>query len=265
MRDIGNFPFGQPILPVSQADRSKKDVFVLGVYASAVHAKWIDNCGKLRIKAVAVASEPEIFWRGGSAEDIINAIKIPPEAGRLESAGERFNGPSGKSLDEDFLKPLGLSRKDTWLCDLVPHSCINAGQTKALKREYYHDMELLDLPEPKWPPLPKTLADEKRLTEIESEILESSASILITLGDHPLKYFASLYGAYQSLKKYGEIEKDYGKLHEITIAGKLMHLLPLVHPRQADKLGSHSIKWHDLHDGWKKSIAPKLLASFKKA
>lgn len=38
MTTIGTFPFGEPVKAVTQTDRSEKDVFVLGVYASAVHA-----------------------------------------------------------------------------------------------------------------------------------------------------------------------------------------------------------------------------------
>jgi len=263
MSDFGNFPFGQPILPVYQADRSKKDVFVLGVYASAVHAKWIDNKGNLRIKALAVASEPEIFWKGDSAGEIIKAIDIPAGAGRLESAGEKFNGPSGKSLDEDFLSPLGVSRNDAWLCDLVPHSCMNPAQNKALEERYLPYMKDLGLPEPKWPTLPNMLADEKRQSEIEAEIKESSAGILITLGDQPLRWFASRYGAYDRLQKYGDTKGSYGQLHQIRIAGRDMQLLPLVHPRQARKLGSHSATWSALHEYWKESLAPMVLAAHK--
>jgi hypothetical protein len=33
------FPFGQPLRPVVQADRTPKKLFILGVYASAVHAR----------------------------------------------------------------------------------------------------------------------------------------------------------------------------------------------------------------------------------
>ena len=39
------FPFGQPVRRVEQQDRAPKRVFVLGVYASAVHARWIDVDG----------------------------------------------------------------------------------------------------------------------------------------------------------------------------------------------------------------------------
>jgi len=37
---IGIFPFGEKVREVEQKDRSPKQVFILGVYASAVHAKW---------------------------------------------------------------------------------------------------------------------------------------------------------------------------------------------------------------------------------
>jgi len=263
MSGIGTFPFGQPILRVFQGDRSQKDVFILGVYASAVHAKWIDKSGQLRIKAVAVASEPEIFWCGGSANKIIEAITIPAEAGRLEPADDRFNGPSGNSLDEDFLSPLGLSRNDAWLCDLVPHSCMNPAQKKALDGRYLPYLKDLGFSEPNWPTLPKVLADDKRRSEIEAEIKESSAGILITLGDQPLRWFASHYGAYDCLQKYSDTKGTYGQLHQIRIASRNMQLLPLVHPRQARKLGSHSATWFVLHEYWRQCVAPGILGKQK--
>lgn len=125
---VGVFPFGQPILPVVQKDIREKKVFVLGVYASAVHARWLGPDGSQFIRAVGVASEPEIFWTGDGAEKIVRSIELPDGAGRLEAADEQLNGPSGRALDECILKPLGLSRATVWLCDLVPHSCMNGKQ-----------------------------------------------------------------------------------------------------------------------------------------
>ena len=109
-----------------QEDRGPKKVFVLGVYASAVHARGIVPDGKQLISAVGIASEPEIFWRGdrNDVEQVIRNMALPPEAGQLEPASDKLNGPSGLALDDLFLRPLGLSRADAWLCDLVPHSCI---------------------------------------------------------------------------------------------------------------------------------------------
>lgn len=34
------YPFGEIVQPLVQKDRTAKQVFVLGVYASAVHARW---------------------------------------------------------------------------------------------------------------------------------------------------------------------------------------------------------------------------------
>ena|GEM_PF-5112732 len=59
------FPFGQPVRCLVQRDRTPKKVFILGVYASAVHARWVDPSGRQLVLALAVASEPYIFWRGG--------------------------------------------------------------------------------------------------------------------------------------------------------------------------------------------------------
>ena len=70
------FPFGQELHPLVQQDRSPKKVFVLGVYASAVHAKWKKD-GQIICQALAVASEPCIFWNGKDAKEIIDKIAIP--------------------------------------------------------------------------------------------------------------------------------------------------------------------------------------------
>ena len=76
------FPFGQTIKPLRQEDKSPKKVFVLGVYASAVHARWKKD-GKVICQALAVSSEPRIFWDGNTeeAKRIIDAVNIPKELG----------------------------------------------------------------------------------------------------------------------------------------------------------------------------------------
>jgi hypothetical protein len=48
MSYIGTFPFGQLVQDVVQTDRTPKKVFVLGVYASAVHARWMNYGRKNR-------------------------------------------------------------------------------------------------------------------------------------------------------------------------------------------------------------------------
>jgi uracil-DNA glycosylase len=255
MTEHGHFPFGSPVYSVHQEVRSRKQVFVLGVYASAVHARWIGEDGRQKMGAVGIASEPEIFWCGGreSAQAAIARISLPSGAGHLEPTSDRLNGPSGRALDDRFLKPLGLEREAAWLCDLVPHSCMNEKQAAALKREYDPCRETLGLPAYGWPLLPRELADANRRMQIEQELEDSGANILITLGDMPLKWFASHYGSARFLRNYGTSTESYGQTQSIEIRGRKLRLLPLVHPRQAARLSGHSAKWADLHDSWMSS------------
>jgi uracil-DNA glycosylase len=244
---IGTFPFGQPVLPLVQQDRTPKKVFVLGVYASAVHARWVGPDGKDVVKALAVASEPCIFWRGEGAEDIVRRVAIPDELGKLIPADEQFNGPSGKALDDLFLVPLGFARQDAWLCDLVPHSCCNPSQREAVERAYLPLVEKHGLPMPSVPPVPQVLADDARRHAILAEIRESKTPLLVLLGDEPIKWFLRHFDRrWSRLSDFGV----YGQRHSVRLDGAGVELLPLAHPRQAARLGRSSERWARSHEEW---------------
>lgn len=248
----GTYPFGQPLQPVIQTDRAPKRVFLLGVYASAVHARWLDASGKLLVRALAVASEPTIFWDGSDAGRILARIVVPEGAGSLEPADERMNGPSGRALDEHFLGPLGCGRADAWLCDLVPHTCLNDSQARALDREYVPRAKRFALPTFDLPPVPKTFADQSRREAVLRELQESRAETVVLLGDEPVKHWLAKFdGRWRSLADFGDTDDDYGRTHDATIAGKKYEILPLAHPRQVAALGSHSPKWRERHRAWR--------------
>jgi uracil-DNA glycosylase len=256
------FPFGQPIQKVVQNDRTPKQVFVLGVYASAVHAKWTGVDGKNIVSALAVASEPYIFWKGDFAEDIIEHIAIPHELGNLSPATQQFNGPSGIALDEMILQPLGLERANAWLCDLVPHSCINPSQKKAIERAYIPIINRYELPKHSVPPVPSKLTDEKLRKEIFEEFFESEAKILILLGDQPIRWFLQHYdNRWKKLSDFGYDIKHYGQLWPTKIGERKISVLPLAHPRQIAKLGHSSAKWYNLHQEWLDRYASQILRS----
>ena len=170
------FPFGEKLHRLVQEDRTPKKVFVLGVYASAVHARWMRN-GIVECPALAVASEPRIFWDGNEdeAREIIGRIKIPAELGTLSPAGKNLNGPSAKVLDEQILAPLGFSRKDAWLCDLLPESRINKGQRDAIRDHYNKHIEKYHLNPVTVPERKSSFCDAKRAQDILKEIEESDA------------------------------------------------------------------------------------------
>jgi hypothetical protein len=260
MTHIGTFPFGQPVRILAQEDRTPKRIFVLGVYASAVHACWINSDGKSIVTALAVASEPYIFWRGEGTESIIQQIAIPPELGRLVAAARQYNGPSGIALDDLFLKPLGCGRTDAWLCDLVPHSCVNPSQQKAIDRAYLPKIQPYKLVTPNVPTVPLRLTDEKRRAAIWDEVCESNAEVLILLGDKPIQWFLAYFDKQRKrLADFGRDSQSYGRLHSVLINGKNIAVLPLAHPRQVARLGQSSVEWYKLHQIWVKEFAPDLL------
>lgn len=251
------FPFGEKLTKVQQSETTpNKEVFVLGVYASAVHAKWLDKDGKIKVQALAVASEPEIFWRGLDAKEQIEKIKtIPNELGSLEPANKNLNGPSGVALDDLFLKPLGYSRDQAWLCDLLPESRVNPNQQKAVKM--YNDiagqygLPLSTIPEFREDEI-KENADQRHL-EILNELESSGAKTIILLGDLPIRWFLHFFDKRTKLSQFGNTNETYGQSHNIVINNKSYSVIPLCHPRNAARLGAFSKTWAMLHDAWRQS------------
>ena len=252
-----HFPFGQVLKKVEQYNKSPKKAFVLGVYASAVHARWVGKNGKQLVNALAVASEPEIFWRGENAEQIISLIHIPEELGKLTlPSNKKLNGPSGRALDKLFLNPLGLNRDNTWLCDLLPESRVNENQCKVIYEHYtYEIISKYKLDPPTIPHFDKNeLNSENRRIEILNELEMSNAETLILLGDLPIKWFLNFYDKKHSkLSQFGDELGSYGRIHRIRINNRFYNVIPLCHPRQADRLGRSNSKWGYLHDNWLKN------------
>jgi len=257
------FPFGQELTKVQQTETTpNKEVFVLGVYASAVHAKWLDNDNRVLVQALAVASEPEIFWKGEGVEQIIAAIAIPPELGRLVPANKNLNGPSGKALDDLFLQPLGYSRARAWLCDLLPESRVNPNQKKAVK--YYnklitstnYHLPVATIPDFDVHELEKNA--ERRKDEIVAELNASGASTIVLLGDLPIRWFLHFFDKRTKLSDFGNSQETYGQRHTISIHGKDYTVIPLCHPRNAARLGAHSSTWAEWHETWIKEKGKKI-------
>ena len=248
------YPFGEELKRVVQQDRTPKEVFVLGVYASAVHACWRKSGQKRPVcTALAVASEPRIFWDGNPIEaaEIISRIKFPKELGILEPADPRFNGPSAKVLDKHILAPIGFARKDAWLCDLLPETRLNDNQQKVIDGIYEKYRKEYGLNEVTIPKRPSVFCDDERCKEILAEIEESKAELLILLGDIPIQQFLNKVASvkYNSLQEFQDIY-GYGNPTEANIGCTKLKVLPLAHPRQIGGLGFHSKWWKKVHQGW---------------
>ena len=249
------YPFGQELRPLRQEDQSPKKVFVLGVYASAVHARWKKD-GKVVCQALAVASEPRIFWDGNPTEarSIIGAIHMPPELGVLEPASRQLNGPSAKVLDENILAPLGFTRQDAWLCDCLPETRINPSQAKAIREKYDPLVAQYGLNPVTIPSRPSNFCDQRRSEEITVELMASEADLLVLLGDIPIAQYLRKVAdvPYSTLGEYVDLY-GYGNPTETVINGKTIKVLPLAHPRQIGALGAHSERWNQMHREWESS------------
>ena len=250
-----HFPFGSPLRTVEQRPVKDAKIFVLGVYASAVHARWLNPDGTTRVRALAVASEPTIFWNGTGETDLIKSISLPREAGSLIVPGSGMNGPSGRSLDAHYLKPLGCTRSTAWLCDLLPQSRLNDRQAKAIREQYEPLARNLGLPDVTIPRVPKRYAARERAEAIAEEFLRSRADTLVTLGDVPLAEFVGALGLLNrpQIAKFGTDPARYGRAHEFSLAGQRFELVPLVHPRHAARLGLHAPALAHAHDVWRKT------------
>jgi hypothetical protein len=241
------FPFGRSVTQVKQLpDGVKKRAFVLGIYSSAVHARWIGHDGAVRVAAIAVASEPYIFWRG---EDATRHIPVIDERlGRLEAAAPGNNGPSGIALDKRYLNPLGLSRHDVWLSDLVPNTLLNRGQQLAVERYYHPIAQQFDLPICTVQPVPPTRAAWEPLISIDrliEELRESQADIIITLGNLVIKHFLNNVCE----REFPQLAIDgYGRRHVAAIDGRTYCIICLAHMR-VTTIRPIS-RWQAAHDDW---------------
>ena len=238
------FPFGQELYPLVQEDKSPKKVFVLGVYASAVHARWKKD-GKVICQALDGNIE--------EAKRIIADVNIPKELGVLEPASRQLNGPSAKVLDENILAPLGFTREDAWLCDCLPETRINPSQAKAIREKYNPLIEQYSLNAVTIPNRPSDFCDQKRIKEITDELMQSEAELLVLLGDIPIAQYLKKVAdvTYSTLGEYVDLY-GYGNPTETIICGKRIKVLPLAHPRQIGALGAHSERWNLAHKEWEK-------------
>ena len=118
------------------------------------------------------------------------------------------------------------------------------------------------MPSPSVPSLPNPLVEQPRRDRIINEIKESKASVLILLGDLPVRWFLSSFdNRWSKLSDFGRDLQSYGTLHDIFIDDMKIRILPIAHPRQIARLGKSSAFWYEAHNNWNKQKAEELAKS----
>lgn len=246
------FPFGAPLVPAAAKPPSKKvKAFVVGVYSSAVHARWVSAQGRTICKALAVAPEPWSFWDGTGADEIVAAAnqEVPSGAGSLVPADKAFNGPSGLALDRLFVRPLGLSRANTWITDLHDLYYLSEGNEAALVKHYAPLVKKGLVPGMNLPGRPASVAPSKAgIERLRKEFELAAAPFVITLGNEPIPHVFGKESKRLALK-------EYGKVFDAEVFGRRVKGLKLCHPRQAGQLGRSSRAWFEAHRDWVAGLA----------
>jgi len=127
---------------------------------------------------------------------------------------------------------------------------MNPGQKDAIDRAYSRYVKKGILPAIDYPPVPETFADKSRRRELVDELKQSNAKQLVLLGDEPITNFLDYYYPAKSLAELTQKGRGYGRVFDVDFDSFRTKVLPLVHPRQACRLGYSSNFWAATHQKW---------------
>lgn len=273
----GAFPFGRPNGPRDLTWRGTgvPRLLVVGVYPSALHVRWdapksaVTPAGGVgRVAAMAVDVEPEVFWRGDGAGDLVESWKQqvgfvagddPGCDGHVRAHG---NGPSGRAVD-GYLDALAIAPTDTAYLDVYPVFVVHQGthsQGEAVRRDYDPIVANLGaggrsestLPRrPSATELPRMAADRFGIW-LRDTIASLSPDLIITLGAESWDTLALVQGIALNHKagSLAESKAAYGTAGELRLAGTTMSWIPLAHPGLLGK----NAEWTERHRQWAESM-----------
>lgn len=271
---------------------------MVGVYPSAWHVAWtapsdlVATGSTGSVAALAVDVEPTVFWDGNTDDFGERLARWKRDVGFVEGkhgfvspVSPSTNGSSGEKVVAHYLTPLGISPTRVSFTDVYPVFLIKASrsaatrsrtgkarreQGDAIRDEYDRIADRLGvspcslparIPKARLPGLAASTFRERLVADLSA----AEAPLVITLGEEvwatllaipalrarpPQDSFSMLYGS------------AYGSAGRITVNGREVTWLPLVHPGllkgnlelEADvSAGPRTAKgWATLHGRWKR-------------
>lgn len=151
--------------------------------------------------------------------------------------GKESKNKSGIELENNYLKPLGISRSKCWITNLVKVFLLKKGHYNSLNEDEEIERDNYDI------------YAVKSLPWINKEIEMANPKIIITLG-------REVAGAIRGVKgtKRNEL-LDY-KVHDININGKLFKIIHMAHP---GILMRKNKKWVDIHVNGLNLLKPEII------
>lgn len=172
-------------------------------------AKNIQNCSSCKFRNPAILPLAPSF--PVSKEVSIMFIGENPSWEENQDVPFSPNTVSGKALEENYIKPLGLTRKQVWITDLF--KC-------RYPKEVYHEKQ-------KYDSLIQDVAKICVQLWLLQEIKIAKPKVIATLSDKQV---------YQRLRKIlnlsipSKFSDVVGKPHKISIDGFHTFLFPMIHP-----------------------------------
>lgn len=248
--ELGRFPFGAPVARCGDGIPRATGAFVLGAYPSAVHVRWDPPSGTQwkSIKAIAVDNEPDVFWSGDGAAEIVELWRSRhfDEAWGTVAPAD-LNGPSGIWVRDHVRAPLidvGLGAP--FITDCLATYRLSNDAARAIADRYTPFVasvpELQDAAVGPHPSESRIVAEavEHELTRLSDQINAARPELIITLGNAAARVLAAATG----FKSKAFLHSDtYGQIREVTLDGLNLRWLPLIHP------ASPPI-WQGRHQDW---------------
>ena len=243
---VHRFPFGATVHECGIEVPDRVETFILGAYPSALHVKWDGPTG-IRIAALAVDNEPEVFWHGKDADQRVHewaSNYFDPGWGKVSGSG---NGSSGIWVDTKILAPLNRAGRQTrFITDCLSSYRMSDGGRAAIETRYnpfaksHPPLQFADLQaHPSEPEIVRETLSLHR-NRLIAQLHAAQPSRLITLGDAAAQVIAELADWSGS----GKVSTTpYGHPRQVKIGMVRVLWFALVHPAARGK-------WQPTHDDW---------------
>jgi hypothetical protein len=253
---VGRFPFGQPVLPRPPSATSKRGLFVLGAYPSALHVAWTPPAPFRRVAAVAIDNEPTPFWTGEKAQQLVDAwrqaVAWRPAWGRV-TIPPGLNGPSGVSVEADVLGALGFARADTCISDCLDTYYASTGLMTRITDTYAPFAVQHGVPPALLARHPSETeivraARERHLARLLRELESTQPDTLVTLGNAALRVARELLAVAADRDPGPRLSPDpdrYGRAVEARLSGRIVRWFPLAHPAAPEAYQDAHARWRD--------------------
>jgi hypothetical protein len=227
---------------------SRRRLFVLGAYPSALHVQWSPPPGRPggKIKAIPVDNEPEPFWNGADAAERIRRwreAEFDGTWGHID-VSPCTNGTSGQWVDSNVLIRFRLGRGDAWISDCLDTYRRSVGSWRAIEERFVPfaiDAGLADkIPRFAAHPDEDEIVAEAllpaRAAALRSELRTAAPESIVTLGNAALRVMRMLVDEFVGNDPGPQLHvAAYGKPCVVSVNGRQIVWYPLAHPAAPER------------------------------